>query len=190
MRKTKRIDKKKIEKGVRMILEGIGENLGREGLKETPKRVADFYEEIFTNRFDNPTAGLKLYSAPNSGEMVIAKKIPFYSFCEHHLLPFFGLVHIAYIPGRKITGFTRLSRLVEILASKPQLQERFTGEIADSLMKGLKPKGVLVITEAEHLCLSMRGTKKPGSFMVTSAARGNLKKDSLKAEALTLLSRI
>ncbi len=190
MRETKRIDKKKIEKGVRMILEGIGENLRREGLKETPRRVADFYEEIFAKRLANPTAGLKLCSAPDSGEMIIAKKVPFYSFCEHHLLPFFGLAHIAYIPDRKITGFTRLSHLVEILAAKPQLQERFTGEIADSLMKGLKPKGVLVITEAEHLCFSMRGIKKPGSFMVTSAARGNLKKDSIKAEALTLLKNI
>jgi GTP cyclohydrolase I len=187
MRKAKWIDKKKIEKGVRLILEGIGEDLAREGLKKTPKRVADFFEEIFINKFDNPTAELKLYSAPNSGEMVIAKKIPFYSFCEHHLLPFFGLVHIAYIPGKKIIGFTRLSRLVEILASRPQLQERYTGEIADILMQGLKPKGVLVIIEAEHLCLSMRGIKRPGSLTVTSAIRGSLKKDPHRTEAFALI---
>lgn len=188
MRKAKWIDKRKIERGVELILEGIGENLRREGLRETPKRVADFYEEIFSDRFADPRAELKLYSASNQDEVIIAKKIPFYSMCEHHLLPFFGQAHIAYIPtNNKIIGFSRLARVVEVLASRPQLQEKFTGELADILMQGLKPKGVLVIIEAEHLCLSMRGIKRPGSLTVTSAIRGSLKKDPLRTEALALI---
>jgi len=191
MRKARWIDKKRIEKGVRMILEGIGEDLKREGLKETPKRVADFYAEIFCGIFEDPKEKLKLYSAPNQDEMIIAKQIPFYSLCEHHLLPFFGQAHLAYIPSKnKITGFSRLARVVEVLASRPQLQERFTGEIADILMQGLKPKGVLVVIEAEHLCLSMRGIKRPGSLTVTSAIRGDLRKDSLRAEAFALIKRV
>lgn len=187
-RKTKMINKKKIEKGVSMILEGIGEDVKREGLRETPRRVAEFYEEIFCGIFENPKEELKLYSVPNQDEMIIAKKIPFYSLCEHHLLPFFGKAHIAYIPrNNKITGFSRLSRVVEVLASRPQLQERFTAQIADCLMQGLRPKGVLVIVEAEHLCLSMRGIKKPGSLTVTLAMRGVLRKDSIRAEAFALI---
>lgn len=187
-RKTRMINKKKIEKGVSMILEGIGEDVKREGLRETPRRVAEFYEEIFCGIFENPKEELKLYTVPNQDEMIIAKKIPFYSLCEHHLLPFFGKAHIAYIPrNNKITGFSRLSRVVEVLASRPQLQERFTSQVADCLMQGLRPKGVLVIVEAEHLCLSMRGLKKPGSLTVTLAMRGNLRKDSIRAEAFALI---
>lgn len=171
-----------------MILEAVGENPQRDGLKDTPKRVADFYEEIFAGLSENPEAQIKLYSAPNQDEMIIAKDIFFHSLCEHHLLPFFGKAHIAYIPAdNKITGFSRLVRVIEVLARRPQLQERLTAEIADVLMKVLKPKGVLVIMEAEHLCLSMRGLRKPGSVTVTTAVRGNLKKASLRKEAFSLI---
>jgi GTP cyclohydrolase IA len=182
------MDKKKIQKAVKMILEAVGEDPQRDGLKDTPKRVADFYEEIFAGLSENPEAQIKLYSAPNQDEMIIAKDIFFHSLCEHHLLPFFGKAHIAYIPtDNKITGFSRLVRVIEVLARRPQLQERLTAEIADVLMKVLKPKGVLIIMEAEHLCLSMRGLRKPGSVTVTTAVRGNLKKASLRKEAFALI---
>jgi len=173
-----------------MILEGIGDDLKREGLKKTPQRVADFYEESFCGIFKDPKAELKLCSAPEQNEMIITKRIPFYSLCEHHLLPFFGQVHIAYIPKQnKITGFSSLSRVVGLLASRLQLQERFTAQIADTLMQVLKPRGVLVVTEAEHLCLSMRGIKQPGSLMVISALRGDLRKGLLRAEAFSLIKK-
>lgn len=171
-----------------MILEAVGEDPKRDGLRDTPKRVADFYEEIFAGLSENPEAQIKLYFAPNQDEMIIAKDIFFHSLCEHHLLPFFGKAHIAYIPtDNKITGFSRLVRVIEVLARRPQLQERLTAEIADVLMKVLKPKGVLVIMEAEHLCLSMRGLRKPGSVTVTSAVRGELKKVPLRKEAFALI---
>ncbi len=179
-----------------MILEAVGENPRRDGLRDTPKRVADFYGEIFAGLSENPEAQVKLYSAqtgsrltaPDQDEMIIAKNIFFHSLCEHHLLPFFGKVHIAYLPAdNKITGFSRLVRVIEVLARRPQLQERLTAEIADVLMKILKPQGVLVIIEAEHMCLSMRGLKKPGSVTVTTAVRGKLKKAHLRKEAITLI---
>jgi GTP cyclohydrolase I len=182
------MDKKKIQKAVRMILEAVGEDVKRDGLRDTPRRVADFYEEIFAGLSQNPEGQLKLYSAPNQDEMIIAKDIFFHSLCEHHLLPFFGKAHIAYVPtGNKITGFSRLVRVIEVLARRPQLQERLTAEIADVLTKVLKPKGVLVILEAEQMCLTMRGLKKPGSVTITSAMRGTLKKDSLRKEAFALI---
>jgi GTP cyclohydrolase I len=182
------MDKKKIEKAVKMILEAVGEDPQREGLKETPKRVADFYEEIFAGLSENPRSQLKLYSTPNQDEMIIAKDIFFHSLCEHHLLPFFGKAHIAYIPaGNKITGFSRLVRVVETLARRPQLQERLTAQIADTLMEVLKPKGVLVVIEAEQMCLTMRGLKKPGSSTITSAIRGTLRKTALRKEAFALI---
>ncbi len=182
------MDKKKIRKAVKMILEAVGEDSRRDGLRDTPKRVADFYQEIFAGLSENPEAQVKLYSAPNQDEMIIAKDIFFHSLCEHHLLPFFGKAHIAYIPtDNKITGFSRLVRVIEVLARRPQLQERLTGEIADILMKVLKPKGVMVILEAEQMCLSMRGLRKPGSVTITSAVRGDLKKTSLRKEAISLI---
>ena len=182
------MDKRKIEKAVKMILEAVGEDPQREGLKETPKRVADFYEEIFAGLSENPRSQLKLYSTPNQDEMIIAKDIFFHSLCEHHLLPFFGKAHIAYIPSdNKITGFSRLVRVVETLARRPQLQERLTAQIADTLMEVLKPKGVLVVIEAEQMCLTMRGLKKPGSSTITSAIRGSLKKTALRKEAFALI---
>jgi GTP cyclohydrolase I len=190
------MDKRKIEKAVKMILEAVGEDPQREGLKETPKRVAGFYEEIFAGLSENPRSQLKLYSTqtggrmgmPNQDEMIIAKDIFFHSLCEHHLLPFFGKAHIAYIPSNnKITGFSKLVRVVEVLARRPQLQECLTIQIADTLMEVLKPKGVLVVIEAEQMCLTMRGLKKPGSVTITSAIRGTLKKTALRKEAFALI---
>lgn len=171
-----------------MILEAVGEDPQRDGLKDTPKRVADFYEEIFAGLNENPQEQLKLYSAPNRDEMIIAKDIFFHSLCEHHLLPFFGKAHIAYIPSdNKITGFSRLVRVVEVLARRPQLQERLTAQVADTLMEVLNPKGVLVVIEAEQMCITMRGLKKPGSSTITTAMRGTLKKDALRKEAFALI---
>lgn len=190
------MDKDKIQKAVKMILEAVGEDGKREGLKDTPRRVADFYEEIFAGLSEDPEGQIKLYSAqtgghptaPNQDEMIIAKDIFFYSLCEHHLLPFFGKAHIAYIPSdNQITGFSRLVRVIEVLARRPQLQERLTAQIADVLMKVLKPKGVLVIMEAEQMCLTMRGLRKPGSATITSAVRGDLKKEALRKEAFSLI---
>ena len=179
-----------------MILEAVGEDPQREGLKETPQRVADFYAEIFAGLSENPRSQLKLYSTqtggrmgtPNQDEMIIAKDIFFHSLCEHHLLPFFGKAHIAYIPSdNKITGFSKLVRVVEVLARRPQLQECLTIQIADTLMEVLKPKGVLVVIEAEQMCLTMRGLKKPGSVTITSAIRGTLRKPALRKEAFALI---
>ena len=182
------MNKRKIEKAVKMILEAVGEDPQREGLKDTPRRVADFYEEIFAGLNENPQDHLKLYSAPNQDEMIIVKDIFFHSLCEHHLLPFFGKAHIAYIPSdNKITGFSRLVRVIEVLARRPQLQERLTAQVADTLMEVLKPKGVLVVIEAEQMCLTMRGLKKPGSVTITSAIRGTLRKDVLRKEAFALI---
>jgi GTP cyclohydrolase I len=182
------MDKIKIQKAVRMILEAIGEDPDRDGLVDTPRRVADFYQEIFAGLSEDPEDQVKLYSAPNQDEMIIAKDIFFHSLCEHHLLPFFGKAHIAYIPtDNKITGFSRLVRVIEVLARRPQLQERLTAQIADVLMKVAKPKGVLVILEAEQMCLTMRGLKKPGSVTITSALRGDLKKEALRKEAFSLI---
>ena len=182
------MNKKKIEKAVREILEAIGEDPQRDGLKQTPKRVADFYEETFSGLKQNPKKELKLYSAPNHDEMIIARDISFHSLCEHHLLPFFGKVHIAYIPkDNRITGFSCLARVVEVLSRRPQLQERLTSQIADILMEVLNPKGVLVIMEAEQMCLSIRGIRKPGASTVTTAVRGSLKDDAKRAEALVLI---
>lgn len=182
------MNKRKIEKAVKMILEAVGEDPQREGLKDTPRRVADFYEEIFAGLNENPQDHLKLYSAPNQDEMIIVKDIFFHSLCEHHLLPFFGKAHIAYIPSdNKITGFSRLVRVIEVLARRPQLQERLTAQVADTLMEVLKPKGVLVVIEAEQMCLTMRGLKKHGSVTITSAIRGALRKDALRKEAFALI---
>ncbi len=184
------MDKRKIEKAVKMILEAVGEDPEREGLKDTPRRVADFYQEIFAGLNQNPQEQLRLYSAPNQDEMIIAKDIFFHSLCEHHLLPFFGKAHIAYIPSdNKITGFSRLVRVLEVLARRPQLQERLTAQVADTLMEVLKPKGVLVLIEAEQMCLTMRGLKKPGSVTITSAMRGTLRKEALRKEAFALIRR-
>jgi GTP cyclohydrolase I len=184
----RRIDKDKIIAGVRLILEGIGEDVTREGLINTPQRIADFYEETFSGLGMDPKQEVTLYTAENRDELIIIRDIPFYSMCEHHLLPFFGKAHVAYIPGdNKITGFSHLARVIEILARRPTTQEVLTSKAADIIRKTIKPKGVLIVTEAEHLCLTMRGIKKPGSRTITSAIRGMLRKEATRAEAFALI---
>ena len=170
------------------LITAIGENVKREGLKDTPKRVASMYEEIFSGVHKDPRKELKTYKTKNEDEMIIIKDIPFYSVCEHHLLPFFGKAHIVYIPKEnKITGFSSLVRVIDVMAKRPLLQERLTHEIADFLMANLKPMGVLVVIEAEHLCLSMIGVKKPGTLTVTSAIRGVMRSAATRAEAFSLI---
>jgi len=183
------IDKKRIERAVKEILFAIGENPKREGIKETPERVARMYAEIFSGLQKDPGKELKVFHNEEHEEMVMVKDIPFYSICEHHLVPFIGKAHVAYIPTKgKVTGLSKLVRVVEGFAKRPQVQERLTSEIADTLMKRMNPKGVLVIIEAEHLCMSMRGVKKPGSLTVTSAVRGVFQKnEKTRAEALALI---
>ncbi len=167
------IDKKRIEKAVLEIILAIGENPEREGLRETPRRIAEMYEELFEGLHQDPLEVLSVgFEEEEHQEMVILRDIPFYSMCEHHFLPFHGVAHIGYIPEKRIVGISKLARVVEILARRPQLQERLTGQIADIIMEGLQPKGVGVIIEAEHLCMTARGIKKPGSIVVTSANRG------------------
>ncbi len=182
---------KKIEKGIRLILEGIGEDPERPGLKDTPSRVARMYKEIFSG-LETPTEEiLQHIEGESHDEMVLLKDIPFYSVCEHHLLPFIGKAHVAYIPGAgKIAGIGELARAVEILAKRPQVQERLTAQLADMIMEKLRPKGAMVIIDAEHLCLSMRGMKKPGSRTVTSAVRGLFRsKASTREELLELIKK-
>lgn len=183
------MDKNKIKKAVRMILEGVGEDPDREDLKKTPERVADMYEEIFSGMSKDPSKQLEVLLGEKHDEIVLLKGIPLYSVCEHHLLPFVGKAHIAYLPrNNRVTGLSKLARVVEILSKRPQVQERLTTEVADVVMKKLKPRGVMVIIEAEHLCMSMRGVKKPGVMTVTSAVRGIFKENpKTRAETLDLI---
>lgn len=184
------MDKKKLEKAVRSMLEAFGEDPEREGLKNTPKRVAEFYEEALAGQKVRPLDVLTVYyEKENHEEIVLVKDIPFHSLCEHHLVPFFGRAHLAYIPKKdKLLGVSKLVRLVEIFSRRLQLQERMTKQIADSIMAAAKPHGAMVIIEAEHLCITMRGLKKQGSKMVTSAMRGIFLKDArTRAEALALI---
>ncbi len=185
------MDLKKIEKGIRLIIEGIGEDPERAGLKETPERVAMLYEEIFAG-FKTPTEELlKSIEGESHDELVLLKDIPFYSMCEHHLLPFIGKAHVAYIPsGGKIVGLSELVKAVEIFAKRPQVQERMTTQLADLIMERLNPKGAMVIIDAEHMCMSMRGVKKTGTRTVTSAVRGIFRtKQSTRQELLELIKR-
>jgi GTP cyclohydrolase I len=166
------IDKEKIEAAVRLLLEGIGEDANREGLIETPARVARMYEEIFQGKYENAAMPLmKTFSAENN-EMVVEKDIAFYSTCEHHIMPFFGKAHVAYIPDGRVVGLSKLARTVEIFARRLQLQEQLTAQVAESIMTHLKPKGVMVMIEAEHLCMTMRGVRKPGSKTITTVMKG------------------
>ena len=183
------MDKTKIQKAVKMILEAIGENPNRADLKKTPERVANMYEEIFSGIQEDPSKQLEVLLSEKHNEIVLLKGIPLYSVCEHHLLPFVGKAHIAYVPkNNKVTGLSKLARVVEILSKRLQVQERLTTEIADILMKKLKPMGVMVIIEAEHLCMSMRGVKKPGVSTVTSAVRGIFKENSkTRSETMALI---
>lgn len=166
------VDKDKIREGVRLILEGIGENQNREGLVETPDRIARMYEEIFAGMEESAANHLtKTFHASNN-EMIIEKDIALYSMCEHHMLPFYGKAHIAYIPNDKVVGISKLARTVEVFARRLQIQEQLTAQIADALMENLAPQGVMVMIEAEHMCMTMRGVKKPGSKTATYVCRG------------------
>ncbi len=184
-----KIQKQKIEKAVRLILEAIGEDPKRAGIVDTPKRVAEMYEEIFKHVGDDATKELTVIHKETHEEMVIVKDITFHSMCEHHLLPFFGTAHVVYIPRKgRITGISKITRVIENLAARPQLQERMTTQIADTLVEKLLPQGVMVVIEAEHLCLSMRGVKRPGAKVITSAVRGLLENNAAtRAEALALI---
>lgn len=185
------MDLKKIEKGVRLLIEGIGEDPERPGLKDTPERVARMYMDIFSG-LETPTEELlKSIEGESHDEMVLLKDIPFYSICEHHLVPFIGKVHVAYIPaGGRIVGLGALIKALEVLAKRPQVQERLTTQFADLIMNKLKPKGAMVVIDAEHLCISMRGVKKPGTKTVTSAVRGIFRtKQSTREELLALIKK-
>ncbi|KAB2494829.1 GTP cyclohydrolase I FolE [Priestia endophytica] len=183
------VNKEQIEHAVRLILEAIGEDPNREGLLDTPKRVAKMYEEVFSGLKEDPKEHFKTVFGEDHEELVLVKDIPFYSMCEHHLVPFYGKAHIAYIPrGGRVTGLSKLARAVEAVAKRPQLQERITSTIANSIVESLDPHGVMVVVEAEHMCMTMRGVKKPGSKTVTSAVRGILESDAAaRAEVLSLI---
>lgn len=183
------INQKKIEKAVKEMLVAIGEDVSREGIKDTPARVARMYAEIFSGIGKDPSKEINIFHNEDHEEMIMVRDIPFYSMCEHHLVPFIGKAHIVYIPRKgHITGLSKLVRVVEVYAKRPQVQERLTSQIADTLMEKLIPQGVLVIIEAEHLCMSMRGVKKPGAITTTSAVRGIFRKNSAtRAEALSLI---
>lgn len=171
------MDEKKIREGVLLLLEGIGEDPMREGLLETPQRAARMYQEIFAGMAQSAAQPLSKTFHTQQTDMVLEKDIQFYSACEHHLLPFYGKAHVAYVPQGKVAGLSKLARTVEIYARRPQLQERMTAQIADALMEHLQPKGAMVMLEAEHMCMTMRGIKKPGSRTVTYAARGVFAED-------------
>ena len=166
------IDHEKVKEGVRLLLEGIGEDVTREGLVETPDRIARMYEEIYGGMEEDASEHLKKRFHVDNDAMVLEKDITFYSTCEHHLLPFYGKAHIAYIPNGEVVGLSKLARTVEVFARRLQLQEQLTGQIANALEKELNPKGVMVMIEAEHMCMTMRGIKKPGSQTVTIVKRG------------------
>lgn len=183
------MDTGRIEKAVREILEAIGEDPDREGLADTPARVARYYEEIFVGIHRDPAAEIDaFFGAEHYQEIVMVKDIPFYSVCEHHLTPFHGKAHVAYLPRGQVTGLSKLARLVEGYARRPQMQERLTAQVADAIVERLDPLGVVVVVEAEHLCMSMRGVRKPGAATVTSAVRGTMATDAAtRSEAMSLL---
>ena len=183
------MDKKRIEKAVREILIAVGEDVKRHDIKDTPQRVADMYEEILSGMKSNPEKELEVVFEKEHDEIVLLKGIPLYSICEHHLLPFIGKAHVAYLPSdNRVTGLSKIARVVDLFSRRLQVQERLTTDIADTIMKKLKPKGVLVVIEAEHLCMSMRGVKKPGVLTITSAVRGVFRKnEKTRSEALALI---
>ncbi|MDP6510294.1 MAG: GTP cyclohydrolase I FolE [Dehalococcoidia bacterium] len=184
------IDRQAIERVVGEMIDAIGEDRRREGLRETPRRVADMYAELFSGMDQDPREVLAVGFEEGHREMVVFRDIPFYSMCEHHLLPFFGNAHLGYIPNKngRVVGASKLARVVEILARRPQLQERLTRQIADTLTEAIQPDGVAVVIEAEHLCMTMRGIKKPGSNIITSATRGLFRtRAATRAEFLSLV---
>ena len=183
-------DEAKIKTAVASIIEAIGEDPNREGLAGTPERVAEMYAELFMGMGEDPSEELKIGFEIGHREMVILRDIPFYSMCEHHLLPFYGVVHIGYLPNSegRIIGISKLARVVDIIAKRPQLQERMTTEIADAIDEGINPDGVAVVVQAEHLCMIMRGIKKPGSNVITSAIRGAFRRRAAsRAEFFSLI---
>lgn len=183
------MDKKKIERAVRDILEAIGEDPGRKDLLDTPKRVAEMYEEVFCGINEDPKKELEVLLDQKHEEIILLRGISLQSFCEHHLLPFFGKAHIAYIPKQgRVTGLSKLVRVVDTLSRRPQVQERLTTQIADIIMNKLEPQGCMVVIEAEHMCMSLRGVKKPGTLTITSAVRGVFKQnEKTRAETLALI---
>lgn len=184
----RQVDRNKIEKAIRDILRAIGEDPEREGLRETPARVARMYAEVFGHGEHDPREALGATFKEDHHEVVLVKDIPFYSMCEHHLMPFFGKAHVAYIPKGKIVGISKLARVVEAFARRPQVQERLTSQIADIINEMLRPNGVAVIIEAIHTCMTMRGVKKPGSSVITSAMRGDFRKRiTTRTEIMSLI---
>lgn len=182
------MDKTKIEKAVKMLLEAIGADLKRKDISLTPKRVADMFEEILAGEEKDPYKELEVILEHKHDEIILLRDIPLYSICEHHLLPFIGKAHIAYIPDKRITGLSKIARVVEVLSKRLQVQERLTTQIADVIMEKLKPKGIMVVIEAEHLCMSMRGVKKPGTITTTSVVRGIFRNnEKTRQEALSLI---
>lgn len=186
------MDHDKIVQGVRLILEGVGEDPDREGLLDTPHRVADMYAEVFAGLEQDADEHFCVTFNEGHQEMVLVRDIPLYSMCEHHLVPFMGRAHVAYVPGKhgRICGLSKLARVVDVFARRPQVQERLTSQIADTIVEHLDPAGVIVVIEAEHLCMSMRGVRKPGAITTTSAVRGILQRNaSTRAEAMSLITR-
>lgn len=185
------MDEAKIKESVRLFLEGIGEDPDREGLRDTPERIAKMAREIYAGLSIDPLAHLEKTFAEDHEELVLVSNIPLYSFCEHHLLPFFGKAHVAYIPrSGKVSGISKLARVVEGYSRRPQIQERLTGQIADALVQKLNPYGVMVVIEAEHMCMTIRGVNKPGAKTTTSATRGIFRSNSsTRAEALALIKK-
>ncbi len=187
--KTK-VDSKRIEKAVREMLLAVGENIEREGLKETPERVARMYAELLAGMHEDPKEHLRSVFSENYDEIVLLRNIPFYSICEHHLMPFIGKAHVAYLPSGAVLGISKLARIVDCFARRLQAQERLTYQIADFIMNNLKTQGVAVVLEASHSCMTIRGIKKPGSVMVTSAVRGIFKKDpKTRNEVMSLMQK-
>jgi len=183
------MDKKKIIKAVKDILEAVGENPNRADLLDTPRRVAEMYEELLEGIKKDPAKELEVLLSEGHDEIVLVKNIPLCSLCEHHMLPFVGKAHVAYVPqGNRVTGLSKLARVVDVFAKRLQVQERLTTQIADVIMKKLKPKGVMVVIEADHLCMTVRGVKKPGAITVTSAVRGIFRTNSkTRSETLALI---
>ena len=191
LRVASSFDHEAVVDAVRSILEAIGEDPDRDGVARTPERVASMYSEIFGGLQEDPVSELNVVFDAGHDEMIMIKDVPLYSMCEHHLIPFMGVAHVAYIPNEKgqITGLSKLARVVDVLAKRPQVQERLTTQIADAIEQALDPRGVLVVLEAEHLCMSMRGVQKPGSKTVTSAVRGMFRSnEATRAEAMNLIS--
>lgn len=189
LRRIGEFDEKRAENAVRELLIAVGEDPDREGLRETPARVARAYREIFAGLYQEPEDVLTTTFDLGHDEMVLVKDIEVLSSCEHHLVPFVGVAHVGYIPSTdgKITGLSKLARLVDVFARRPQVQERLTTQIADSLMRILEPRGVIVVIECEHMCMTMRGVRKPGAKTITSAVRGQLRDPATRAEAMSLI---